>query len=111
MAVTKEELYRLIERRSTRRPHRVNIQRKRKFDKKLHRLAKENPNILDQVEKTLDALLLYPPPHPSLRMKHTQGTDGLFECSVNLDIRITFEFSVPDAILLRTMRSSDQAVK
>ncbi len=89
----------------------MNIQRKRKFDKKLHRLAKENPNILDQVEKTLDALLRYPPPHPSLRMKHIQGTDGLFECSVNMDIRITFEFSVPDAILLRNIDHHDDALK
>lgn len=89
----------------------MNIQRKKKFDKKLHRLVKENPIMLDQVEKTLDALLRYPPPHPSLRMKHIQGTDGLFECSVNMDIRITFEFAAPDTILLRNIDRHDDALK
>ncbi len=97
--------------RSTRSLQRANLQRKRKFDKKLHSLAKENPNILDQVEKTLDALLRYPPPHPSLRMKHIQGTDGLFECSVNMDIRITFEFTAPHTILLRNIDHHDDALK
>ena len=28
------------------------------------------------------------PLHPSLRTKRIQGTDDLFECSVNMDIRI-----------------------
>ncbi|MHB1683065.1 MAG: cytotoxin [Bacilli bacterium] len=89
----------------------MNIQRKKKFDKKLHRLAKEKPIMLDQVEKTLDAFLRYPPAHPSLRMKHIQGTDGLFECSDNMDIRITFEFAAPDTILLRNIDRHVDALK
>ena len=28
------------------------------------------------------------PLHPSLRTKHIKGTDGLFEFSVNMDIRV-----------------------
>ena len=34
------------------------------------------------------ALLAENPLHPSLRTKRIQGTTDLFECSVNMDIRI-----------------------
>lgn len=33
-------------------------------------------------------LLAENPLHPSLRVKRIQGSAGLFECSVNMDIRI-----------------------
>ncbi len=33
-------------------------------------------------------LLSENPNHPSLRVKRIQGTDDLFECSVNMSIRI-----------------------
>ena len=32
------------------------------------------------------------PTYPSLRTKHIQGTDKLYECSVNMDIRIVWYY-------------------
>ena len=37
-------------------------------------------------------LLSCNPLHPSLRTKKIQGTDDLFECSVNMDLRIIWYF-------------------
>lgn len=37
--------------------------------------------------------------HPSLRVKRLQGTDGVWEASLNMNIRFTFEFTEdPDGI-------------
>ena len=38
------------------------------------------------------------PLHPSLRTKHIQGTDDLFEFSVNMDIRVIWHYE--DNILI-----------
>jgi len=48
---------------------------------------KLNPNEKKQLKRTL-TIFAENPLHPSLRTKRLQGTDGLFECSVNMDIRI-----------------------
>ena len=37
-------------------------------------------------------LLAENPSHPSLRTKRIQGTSDLFECSVNMDIRIIWYY-------------------
>ena len=37
-------------------------------------------------------LLAENPSHPSLRTKHIQGTTDLFECSVNMDIRVIWYY-------------------
>ena len=37
-------------------------------------------------------LLANDPTHPSLRTKRIQGTEKLFECSVNMDIRIIWYY-------------------
>ena len=37
-------------------------------------------------------LLCENPMHPSLRTKRIQGTTDLFECSVNMDIRIIWHY-------------------
>ena len=44
-------------------------------------------------------------------MKRIQGTRGIYECSVNMDIRVTFEFLDPETILLRNMDHHDRALK
>ena len=44
-----------------------------------------------QLQKKIE-LLTENPMHPSLRTKHIQGTDGLFECSVNMNIRIVWYY-------------------
>lgn len=40
------------------------------------------------------------PLHPSLRTKRIQGTDSLFECSVNMDIRIIWYYEGDTMIIL-----------
>ena len=40
------------------------------------------------------------PLHPSLRTKRIQGTDDLFECSVNMDIRIIWYYEGDELIML-----------
>ena len=40
------------------------------------------------------------PLHPSLRMKKIQGTIDLFECSVNMDIRIIWYYEGLTMIIL-----------
>ena len=40
------------------------------------------------------------PMHPSLRTKRIKGTTTLFECSVNMDIRIIWNYEGKELILL-----------
>ncbi len=58
-----------------------------------------NVNEKKQLAKTL-ALLAENPMHPSLRTKRIQGSDGLFECSVNMDIRIVWYYEGDRMIIL-----------
>lgn len=48
------------------------------------------------------------PWHPSLRVKKIQSTDGIFECSVNMDIRIAFVFEGDKIILLLDVDHHDK---
>lgn len=45
-------------------------------------------------------LLAGNPWHPSLRVKKIKATDEVFECSVNMDIRIAFIFDGDTIIVL-----------
>lgn len=45
-------------------------------------------------------LLAENPFHPSLRTKKIQGTTDLFECSINLDIRIIWYYECDKIIIL-----------
>ena len=45
-------------------------------------------------------LLSENPSHPSLRVKRIQGSDELFECSVNMDIRIIWYYEGDKIIIL-----------
>ena len=56
-------------------------QLQRQIDSKLLRLA-ENPN------------------HPSLRTKRIQGTERLFESSVNMDVRLIWHYEGDKLIIL-----------
>lgn len=40
------------------------------------------------------------PTHPSLRTKHIQGTKGLFEFSVNMDIRVIWYYEDESLVAL-----------
>lgn len=52
-----------------------------------------------QVQNKL-RLLAENPLHPSLHVKRIQGSAGLFECSVNMDIRIIWRLEGDVLILL-----------
>lgn len=45
-------------------------------------------------------LLAENPFHPSLRTKKIQGTTDLFECSINMDIRIIWYYECDKIIIL-----------
>lgn len=89
----------------------MKLQRSARFTKQFQRLSKDDPRLLRQVEKTIQYLLRFPPAHPALRMKRIQGTPGIYECSVNMDIRVTFEFLDPETILLRNIDHHDRALQ
>lgn len=52
-----------------------------------------------QLKKTLEHLAENPS-YPSLRTKRIQGTTDLFECSVNMDIRIIWFYEGDKMIIL-----------
>jgi mRNA interferase RelE/StbE len=60
------------------------------------------------LKKKLD-LLVDNPKHPSLRTKKIKGTEDIFESSINMDIRITWEF-YENGILLRNIGRHDKTL-
>ena len=54
-------------------------------------------------ETTYDKLVLFlkDPSHPSLRVKKIKGTDSLWEMSVTMNYRITFQVGEAELILRR----------
>ncbi|MBQ9691210.1 MAG: type II toxin-antitoxin system RelE/ParE family toxin [Eggerthellaceae bacterium] len=68
----------------------------KRFQKHYKRFTKlEKKQIKSKVE-----MLSLNPCHPSLRAKRIQGTDELFECSVNMDIRIIWYYEDDELIML-----------
>ncbi|TWH57581.1 addiction module RelE/StbE family toxin [Desulfitobacterium sp. LBE] len=57
--------------------------------------AQEKQRLMNKLE-----LLSKKPMHPSLRTKRIQGTADLFECSVNMDIRIIWYYEGDTMIIL-----------
>ena len=68
-------------------------ERFKKHYKKIN--SKEKKQISNKVE-----LLSQNPLHPSLRTKKIRGTEELFECSVNMDIRIIWYYEEERMIIL-----------
>jgi len=68
----------------------------RRFEKHFQDL---NPQEKKQLQNKL-RLLAENPMHPSLRTKRIQGTKDLFECSVNMDIRIIWYYEGDKLIIL-----------
>lgn len=67
------------------------------------RFQKHFKNLSVQEKKQLKnklQLLAENPFHPSLRTKHIQGTTDLFECSVNMNIRIIWYYENNKMIIL-----------
>lgn len=68
-------------------------------DKFRKNYKKLDSNVRKQLQSKL-SLLMENPMHPSLRTKHIKGTDGLFEFSVNMDVRVIWHYEGNTIILL-----------
>lgn len=66
---------------------------------KAHNFKGLNAQEKKQLKNKLE-LLAENPSHPSLRTKRIQGTTDLFECSVNMDIRIIWYYEGDKMIIL-----------
>ena len=64
------------------------------------------PNEQKQIIKKVE-LLAKNPMHPSLRTKRIQGTNDLFECSVNMSIRIIWYYEGDQIIILMDVGHHD----
>lgn len=67
------------------------------------RFQKHYKDLTDTEKKQLRTkltILSENPLHPSLRTKRIQGTEDLFECSVNMDIRIIWYYEGETMIIL-----------
>ena len=67
-----------------------------RFKKHFKTLSAQEKNQL----KNKLTLLSENPSHPSLRVKRIQGTDDLYECSVNMDVRIIWYYDGDTMIIL-----------
>jgi mRNA interferase RelE/StbE len=71
--------------------------------------VKLNEEIKKRV-KTKLKLMAENPMHPSLRTKRVQGTQNIFEASVNMSIRITWQY-VENGIFLRNIGEHNETLK
>ncbi|MDR0975218.1 MAG: cytotoxin [Ruminococcus sp.] len=66
------------------------------FDKHFAKLSKKDKTLVISKLK----IFAESPLHPSLRTKHIQGSGGLFEASVNMDIRLIWQYTGDKIILM-----------
>lgn len=71
--------------------------------------AKLNDEIKKKVKAKLK-LMSENPMHPSLRTKRIQGTENIFEASVNMSNRMTWQY-VEGGVLLRNIGEHDETLK
>ncbi len=67
------------------------------------------PEVRGALKKKLE-LLMENPRHPSLRTKKIRGQDRIFEASVTMEIRMTWEYT-EDGILLRNIGEHDKTLR
>jgi len=80
--------------------------RKLEFSKPFDKIFRQLPaNVRELTYEKLE-LFLANPAHPSLRVKQVKGTHGIWEMSVNMNYRITFEVW-PEKIYLRRIGTHD----
>ena len=87
-----------------------NLHRSDRFVMQIKKLLASGAVTMPQAEKFL-LLIEENPLHPSLRAKKIQGTAGIFETSLNMAIRVTFEYIKPDTIYLRNIGEHDSTLK
>ncbi|MDP3285731.1 MAG: hypothetical protein Q8M56_14970 [Desulfobacterales bacterium] len=77
-----------------------------RFRKSYKKLSKDEQKIL---HRKFD-LMGDNPHHPSLRTKKVQETENIFECSINMEIRMTRQYE-GESILLRVIGKHDEVLK
>ena len=68
-----------------------------------HRFLKRFEDLTEQEKRQIRNklnILAENPSHPSLRTKRIQGSKGLFECNVNMDIRIIWYYEGDKLIII-----------
>jgi mRNA interferase RelE/StbE len=76
-----------------------------RFKKSYKKLGENDKNA---IKKKL-LLMSRNPHHPSLRTKKVKGTGGIFECSITMSIRMTWEYE-GESILLRGVGDHDEVL-
>ncbi len=77
------------------------------------RFKKDYKLFYDDIKKTIKAklkILSENPYHPSLRTKKIKGKEDIFETSINMGIRMTWNY-YEGKILLRTIGEHDKTIK
>ncbi|MBI4764526.1 MAG: hypothetical protein HY787_07970 [Deltaproteobacteria bacterium] len=77
-----------------------------RFKKSYKQLSKEEKKALHK--KFL--LMIKNPHHPSLRTKKIQGTDNIFECSITMAVRLTWQYE-EESIMLRVVGAHDVVLR
>jgi len=88
----------------------MKLQITQRFKRGFQKLTKEEQQAF---QKQIELLLPNPtaPFHPSLRIKKIQGTANIFECTINKDIRMTWQYHQSEFILLRNTGKHDRKLK
>ncbi|MBF7084424.1 hypothetical protein IT084_15845 [Desulfallas sp. Bu1-1] len=76
------------------------------FNEKVKELS---PEVKKALKHKL-SLMMHNPRHPSLRTKKIQGHEDIFEASITMDIRMTWQY-MDDGILLRNIGEHDKTLK
>jgi mRNA-degrading endonuclease YafQ of YafQ-DinJ toxin-antitoxin module len=72
---------------------------------------KELPKEIQKKGRKAIRLLAENPKHPSLRSKPIRGAKGIFEASLDMQYRLTYERLPGDVLRLRVVGLHDEALK
>lgn len=85
------------------------ISRSDRFIKELRKLISKGVLTIEHVEKFL-RLIEENPRHTSLRIKKIQVTTDIFKASVNMSVRVSFQYIRPDTVYLRNIGEHDMTL-
>jgi len=75
-----------------------------RFKKHYKKLERQDKNLFQQKLR----LFIDNPRHPSLRTKRIQGSDNLFEFSINIDIRVIWYYEGDNLVVLIDVGPHDE---
>lgn len=79
----------------------------KQFDKEYKKLDKISQK---QIDKAIRLYFNNPQPK-SLRLKKIVDSNGIFEMSANMDLRVTYHFEKPDIIVFRNCGHHNKVLK